>query len=128
VRARSVAARPFTLVQRIQAEAERDGQKRMKELEEALRETQNKLNELQSKKEKGQKAILSKEQQEEIAKFRKKEVEAKKDLKELRKQLRKRVDSLETRVKWLNILGMPLVIALVGVAMAIVKSNRTRAR
>jgi ABC-type uncharacterized transport system involved in gliding motility auxiliary subunit len=128
VRARSVAARPFTLVQRIQAEAEKDYQKRIKELEEALRETQNKLGELQSKKEKGQKSILSKEQQEEIAKFRKKEVEAKKDLKELRKQLRKRVDSLETRVKWLNILGMPLVIALVGVAMAIIKSNRTRAR
>jgi ABC-type uncharacterized transport system involved in gliding motility auxiliary subunit len=128
VRARSSAARPFTLVQRMQAEAEKEYQKRIKELEDDLRETQNRLNELQSKREKGQRTILSKEQQEEIAKFRKKEAEAKRDLKELRKQLRRRVDSLETRVKWLNILGMPLVIALAGVAMAIVKSNRTRAR
>lgn len=128
VRARSVAARPFTRVQRIQAEAEKEYQARIKKLEEDLRETQTKLNELQAKKEQGQKYILSREQQEEILRFRKKEAEAKRDLKELRKQLRKRVDALETRVKWLNILGMPVVVALMGLTMAIVKSNRTRTR
>jgi|YelNatPaOPRAMG01_1025707.scaffolds.fasta_scaffold06980_3 ABC-type uncharacterized transport system involved in gliding motility auxiliary subunit len=128
VRARSVAARPFTRVQRIQAEAEKEYQARIKKLEDDLRETQAKLNELQAKKEQGQKYILSKEQQEEILRFRKKEAEAKRDLKELRKQLRKRVDALETRVKWINILGMPVVVALVGLTMALVKANRTRAR
>jgi len=128
VRSRATQNRPFTRVQAMQAQAERQYQDRIKKLEEDLKETQNKINELQSKKEKGQKYILSKEQQEEIAKFREKERSAKAELKDLRKQLRKEIDSLENRVKWVNILAMPFVVAIFGVVMAVVKSQRTRAR
>lgn len=128
VRSRATQNRPFTRVQAMQAAAEREYQDRIKKLEDDLKETQGKINELQSKKEKGQKFILSKEQQEEIAKFREKERSAKVELKELRKSLRKDIDSLENRVKWTNILAMPFVVAIFGVVMAAVKSQRTRAR
>jgi ABC-type uncharacterized transport system involved in gliding motility auxiliary subunit len=128
VRSRASQNRPFTVVQRMRAQAEKSYQERIKKLEDDLKDTQQKLNELQTKKEKGQKYILSPEQQAEVAKFKKREADAKKDLKEFKKQLRKDEDSLETRVKWINIAAMPFLVAIFGVTMAVVKSQRTRAK
>jgi ABC-type uncharacterized transport system involved in gliding motility auxiliary subunit len=128
VRARGATMRPFTLVQEKQAKADATYQGRVKQLEDDLRDTQTKLNELQSKKEKGQRYVLSPEQQAEVTKFREKERKAKADLKELRKDLRKEIVSLENRVKWWNILGMPVIVIFVGVALALYQSNRTQAK
>ena len=63
VRSRAVQNRPFTLVKKMQAEAEANYRSKIKELEDSLADTQRQLNELQQKKEKGQRFILSPEQQ-----------------------------------------------------------------
>ena len=67
------------------------------------------MNELQKSKEGGQRFILSPEQQQELTNFRKKEADIKVQLKEMRRKLRAEIDSLENRIKWLNIAGMPAV-------------------
>jgi ABC-type uncharacterized transport system involved in gliding motility auxiliary subunit len=54
-----------------------------------------------------------------LANFQKKEAEVKTQLKTVRKQVRAEIDSLETRVKWLNIAAMPAVVALFGLGMAL---------
>jgi ABC-type uncharacterized transport system involved in gliding motility auxiliary subunit len=124
VRSRASRERPFTVVQKLQADAEANYRSKIKELENSLAETQRNLNELQKSKEGGQRFILSPEQQQELVNFRKKEADAKIQLKEMRKKLRTEIDALESRMKWLNIAGMPAAVILAGFALAAMKRKR----
>jgi ABC-type uncharacterized transport system involved in gliding motility auxiliary subunit len=128
VRSRASRERPFTVVKKIQADAEANYQSKIKELEGSLTETQRKMNELQKGKETGQRFIFSPEQQKELANFQKKEVDVKAQLKTVRKQVRAKIDSLETRVEWLNIAAMPAVVAASGLGLALLKRRRMRAQ
>jgi len=128
VRSRATLNRPFTVVQNMQAKAEDAYRARIKQLEEGLQETQRKINELQAKKEKGQRFVLSPEQQKEIEKFRKDENEAKKELKRVRKDLRQDIDSLENEVKWINIAGMPIIVAAFGIGLALFRGQRAKSK
>lgn len=126
VRSRASRERPFTVVQKMQADAEASYRTKIKELEGSLAETQRNLNELQkSKGEAGQRFILSPEQQQELVNFRKKEADVKAQLKQMRKQLRSEIDSLENRITWLNIAGMPVAVILAGFGLAAMKRRRS---
>jgi hypothetical protein len=46
----------------------------------------------------------------------------------VRKKLRADIDSLENRIKWVDIAGMPALVALTGLAFALVKRRRSAAR
>jgi ABC-type uncharacterized transport system involved in gliding motility auxiliary subunit len=128
VRSRASRDRPFTVVKRMQAEAEGKFRDKISELENGLNETQARLAELERSKDAGQQFILTPEQQAEIQAFREKEAETKKELKEVRKTLRREVEALEQRVKWTNILAMPLVVAGAGLVIALIRHRRQRAR
>jgi ABC-type uncharacterized transport system involved in gliding motility auxiliary subunit len=130
VRSRASRERPFTVVKKMQADAEAAFQSKIKELETSLRETQTKLNDLQRTKagEGGQKFILSAEQQAEIANFRKKEADSKVQLKKERKNLRNNVESLETKTKWMNILIMPVLVTAAGIFLALKRRKLQAAR
>jgi len=133
VRSRASRERQFTVVKQMQAKAEAAFQDKIKSLEGSLSEAQNKLNELQrAKGDKGEKGgqrfILSPEQQKEINNFRVKEREVKLQLKEERKKLRVGIDSLENSIKWLNIALMPLLVAVAGLGLAILRLKRRAAR
>jgi ABC-type uncharacterized transport system involved in gliding motility auxiliary subunit len=128
VRSRATQNRPFTVVKKMQAEAEENYRSKIKEMEDSLAETQRQLNELQQKKDKNQRFILSPEQQAAVENFRKKEAEVKIKLKEERKKLRRDIDSLENRLKWYNIAAMPIVVSLSGLTLAFYKRKRTAAK
>lgn len=128
VRSRASRDRPFTVVKRMQAEAEAKFRDKISGLESSLTETQARLSELERSKQDGQKFILTPEQQQEIKSFRAKEAAVKKELKDVRKTLRREVEGLEQRVKWINILAMPLLVAGAGLLLAIVRHRRQRAR
>jgi ABC-type uncharacterized transport system involved in gliding motility auxiliary subunit len=130
VRSRASRERQFTVVNAIQEKAESASQSKIKELETSLQETQTKLNDLQKAKgaEKGQKFILSPEQQEEIVNFRKKEAEVKQQIKEERKKMHADIDVLENTLKWGNIAVMPALVALAGIFLAVVRHQRRAAR
>lgn len=129
VRSRAVQNRPFLVVKNIQAEAEKQYTARIKELEDEAAETQRKLNELmQNRDNKNQRVILPAEVQRDIANLRAREVETNKQLKQVRKQLRSDIDSLETRLKWVNIAGMPMLVAVAGVSLALIKRKKTAAK
>jgi TolA-binding protein len=121
VRSRASRERPFTVVQKLQAEADASYRSKIKELEQSLAETQRKVNELQQNKDANQRFILSPEQQQELVSFRKKEAESKTQLKQMRKKLRSEIDSLENRIKWFNIAGMPAAVIGAGFALALRK-------
>jgi len=130
VRSRASRERPFTVVKEMQARAEANSKSKIKDLEASLADAQNKLNELQRAKgeQAGQRFILSPEQQQEIANFKHKEADVKQQLKQERKKLRTDIDSLETRVKWLNIAGMPLLVAFTGIVLALNRKRKQAAR
>jgi len=130
MRSRATLNRPFTVVQEMQAQADERFRAKIKELEGSLQETQKKLNELQAaRKDQGQqRTILSTEQQAELQKFRTKEADAKRELKEVRKDLRREIDSLENRLKWTNIAGMPALVTAFGIGLALFKRQRAKNR
>ena len=128
VRSRATLNRPFTVVRKMQAEAEDRYRTKIKDLEKNLSDTQTRLNELQQSKESGQRFILSPEQQSEIKRFQEQQVEVNKELRKERRNLRRDIDSLENQLKWANITGMPLLVALSGIFLALLKRKRTAAR
>jgi ABC-type uncharacterized transport system involved in gliding motility auxiliary subunit len=124
IRSRATLNRPFTVVQDMQAQADERFRAKIKELEGSLQETQKKLNELQqARKDQGQRTILSPEQQAELQKFRAREGEVKVQLKEVRKDLRREIDSLENTVKWGNIFGVPALVVLVGIGQVLFRNK-----
>ena len=128
VRSRAVQNRPFTRVRKIQAEAEERYTEKIKNLQSDLEEAQQKINELQRNKDQNQRFILPPEVQAEIKRFREKEVQTKRDLKEVRKQLRKDIDALETRLKWFNIAAVPMLVTVAWIGFAVVKRKKTAAK
>lgn len=127
-RSRATMNRPFTRIREMQQVAEKEYRKKIKDMENERQEAQTKISQLQTKKEDGQRFVLSAEQQAELAKFQQKLAETNKELKKLRRNLNKDIDSMENRLKLLNIAGMPFLVIVVGVVSAILKRKRTAAK
>jgi len=45
----------------------------------------------------------------------------------MRRKLRSEIDSLENRIKWINIAAMPIVVILAGFVFALMKRRTVRA-
>jgi ABC-type uncharacterized transport system involved in gliding motility auxiliary subunit len=128
IRSRSSGNRPFVVVNKMQAAAEQKYQSKIEELEDNLNQTRQKLAALQTSKQSDQKTLLSPEQQSEIKKFQENEATVNQELKQVRKNLRQEIDSLQNTVKWVDIAGMPVLVTLVGLTLAFVKRRRRAAR
>jgi hypothetical protein len=102
---------------------------KIKQLEDDVQETQKKLEDIQKRrgdaKDKGP-VVLSPEQQVEVDNFRKRSVEAKKELKELRRNLREETESLEFWTKVVNIGAIPLLVILLGAGVALSRRKQVR--
>jgi ABC-type uncharacterized transport system involved in gliding motility auxiliary subunit len=71
---------------------------------------------------------MSPEQQAEVENFKKKAIETRRDLKELRKNLRVESESLQFWTKVVNIAVVPLLVALLGLGLALARRRRTVAK
>ena len=114
VRSRGASDRPFTVVNELEAEATKKWQRKAADLEAELQMTQQRLQALQKQKTGDERYILSKEQQEEIVKFRKAQADTKKQLKKVRKDLTAGIDSLGLTLKCINIAFVPVLVVLFG--------------
>jgi ABC-type uncharacterized transport system involved in gliding motility auxiliary subunit len=128
IRSRASANRPFVVVNKMEASAQEKYQGKIDELETGLTQARQKLSELQSAKQADQKSVLSPEQQVEIKKFQENEAQIDKQLKQVRKELRQEIDSLQNWLKWLNIALMPVVVTCVGLGLAFFKKRSRAAR
>ena len=95
---------------------------------ESCQEAQQKIGEIQSKKEGNQRFILSPEAKAELAKLQKEQTDANKHLRVVRKELRQDEESLENRLKWVNIAAMPAAVTVAGLVLAALRKKRTVAR
>jgi ABC-type uncharacterized transport system involved in gliding motility auxiliary subunit len=128
IRSRATGNRPFERVNRMEAAAQERYQGKIDELEESLNQTRQKLTELQTGKQTDQKTILSPEQQAEIKKFHENEANVNRELKQVRKDLRGEIDSLQNNLKWINLAGMPLLVTVAGLVLAWMKRTKRAAR
>jgi ABC-type uncharacterized transport system involved in gliding motility auxiliary subunit len=128
IRSRASANRPFLVVNQMEAAAEQRYQSKIDELENSIAQTKQKLAALQSTNPSDQKTVLSPQQQAEIKKFRENEAKSDKELKQVRKDLRQEIDSLQNTLKWINIAVVPLLITLAGLGFAIFKRQSRAAR
>lgn len=128
IRSRATTARPFTKMRELQAKAEERFASKIKELEKSETELNQKISQLVQGKQPGQQVILSEDAKKDWEAVQKQRVEVSKELRQERRNLRKDIDSLQTSLKWTNILVMPLVVAGVGIALAVYKRRKTAAR
>ena len=114
VRSRGASDRPFKVVDELEAQAMRKFQRKQADLEAELQMTQQRLAALQKQKGSDERYILSKEQQDEIVKFRKAQADTRKQLKKVRKELTAGIDSLGLTLKCINIALIPALVVLFG--------------
>ncbi len=128
LRSRGVVKRPFAVVDRMEAEAERRYSDQIKVLELNLSEAQRKIDELRQQKGdvSAQKFIMAPEVKETIEKFRRQEADTRAQLKALRKNLRKDIDTLEMEIKWANMALMPALVAFAGVGVGLLRRWRAK--
>jgi ABC-type uncharacterized transport system involved in gliding motility auxiliary subunit len=126
LQSRAASFRPLTVVREMEAKASVQYFGRLKALEDELTKTNDKLQELQKARGAAAKGaqIMTPEEQSEIDKFRKRVVETRKELKELRKNLRQDAESLVFWTKLANIALMPLLVVLAGLAVFMIKRRR----
>ncbi len=124
VRSRGQFNRPFAKVDALEVKAMKQWQAEEERLEAALKETQERLTGLQQKKTGNDRLILSKEQQAELEQFRKTQADTRKQLKEVRKNLNKEIESLGLTLKVVNIGLIPLLVIGFGLYRGIRRRKR----
>jgi ABC-type uncharacterized transport system involved in gliding motility auxiliary subunit len=127
LRSRASAARPFIRIRDMEARAQQAYLGKIKELETNLGQTQEKLNALQKGRGPSAGAILSAEQQSELENFKRRAAETRLALKEVRRELRSESEALQFWTKVVNIALMPLLVAIAGIAFAVLRRRRTPA-
>ena len=123
MRSRGASDRPFIVVNELEAQAMRKWQRKQADLEAELQMTQQRLQALQKQKSGNERFVLSKEQQDEIVKFRKAQADTKKQLKNVRKELTAGIDSLGTTLKCINIALIPVLVVLFGLFRGFVRKR-----
>ncbi|MBI3736672.1 Gldg family protein [Candidatus Sumerlaeota bacterium] len=127
LRTRGKSVRPFTTVEAIERRAQEKFKGEEDQLQKKLDETNQKISELQrGKNDPGQHAILSPEQVKELDEFRKEVAETKKHLRGVRLNLRKDIESLGARLKFMNIALMPILITLFSFVPSAWRTHRMR--
>jgi ABC-type uncharacterized transport system involved in gliding motility auxiliary subunit len=128
VRNRGSFIRPFQRVNAIRQDAELEFRQKEEELMRRLQETEQRLVELEQSKQGGDNLILSPEQQQELVRFRQEKVGIRKDLRDVRRNLRRDIDNLDTRLKFINIALVPILIGIGGLAAGLWRVHRRKPR
>ncbi len=126
IRSRGRFDRPFDRVLALQHEAQQRWLLQEKALQEKLDTTRDRLEALQSQKDSSQRYILSPEQQQEIENFRQEQIKTQRELKQVRKKLREGIERLGVAVKVVNIVLVPALVVLAGLAFGLYRRRQTQ--
>lgn len=119
VRTRPTATRPFERVDAMRRSAEVRYQAKEKQLEEQLAELEQKLQVLQPITGTGKPQALSREQQAQLLQFQQQKLQTRKELRAVQLELNSEIEAIGTRIKLINILGMPALVLLFALLLAL---------
>lgn len=129
IRGEGTSARPFTRVQALEREAAARYRDTEQELRRALERTEERLAELRSGRGEAEgDVILSEAQRRELENYREERSRLRAELRRVQQQLDAEIDSLGDRLKLLNIVVMPLLVACAGLGVALLRRRRRRGR
>jgi ABC-type uncharacterized transport system involved in gliding motility auxiliary subunit len=114
IRGRASFSRPFERVEALRRQADDRLRSKALELEAELQQTETKLTELQSKRNDQTSLMLSPEQEAEIKRFTAEKARARKELRDTQRGLNVDIDRLDDRLKVINIVAAPLLVAVAG--------------
>ncbi len=120
IRNRVPMSRPLTKINKLKADAELKYKNRILELEREFSEAQTRLNALR-RAEETPGAPGAAERRKEMRSFQLKVAAARRELKEMRANLKSDLDSLDTRIKILNIIVVPALLALIGIGWSVIR-------
>ena len=127
-RSRAAVRRPFSVIQEMEDDFDKEVGARIQELEEERMQTQQKINDLQVQRQRGNQVFLSPEQEAELVKWRAEQVKYAKQIRDLQKDLRRRKDEITGRITLLNVAIMPAFVILIGLGLFFQRRSATRAR
>jgi ABC-type uncharacterized transport system involved in gliding motility auxiliary subunit len=128
-RSRPSSRRPFKVLEEMQAAAEQKFSGEVDALQKKAEETQEKINKMaESQGGENGRFVLTKEMQAEVDKLNKELADGNKRLRAIQKDMAKEKDRLESKLIWANILVVPLLVAIIGIAIAAYRRQRTAAR
>lgn len=124
IRNRVPMSRPLTKINKLKADAELKYKNRILELERDFAQAQARLNALKRAEEAEPNSAEAAARRKETQSFQIKVAAARRELKEMRANLKNDLDQLDTRIKILNIVVVPAVLALFGVAWSVIRLSR----
>ncbi len=111
IRGRATASRPFTVVNELRRQADLEFRSTEQRLQAELQDTEARLSELQSARQDDVNTlVLSKEQQTEIDRFLEQRTRIRKELRSVQRNLDQDIEDLGTKLKFLNIWLVPLLV------------------
>lgn len=128
IRGRSTSQRPFTRVEALRNVADQKFLQKEQELERELAETRQRLDELQPGKGGSHAGSVGAEQRREIEQFRQRQLAINKELRDVQHQLNAEIDALGVRLKVINIVLVPALVALLGLLYGWRRTRRNRRR
>ena len=124
MRGRGIDNRPFTRVEEIRRQAEQQFRQKEHALIEKLKTAEANLSRIQQKGGQGGRIILSEADKKSMEEFRQEMIGVRRELRDVQRELRKDIDDLSTTLRFANIAGMPLLIALGGLGVAYMARRR----
>jgi ABC-type uncharacterized transport system involved in gliding motility auxiliary subunit len=127
VRGRQSFFRPFTKVEELRRQAGDQLRAKEKELDTELKDTEQKLSQLEAGRGNQASFSISPEQEAELNRFQQERVRIRKELRETRRSLDEEIEKLGTRLKVINIILVPALLAIGAIFLAVVRRRRLRA-
>ncbi len=126
LRGRGGSNRPFTVVEELKREAEAALRGEEQGLLDEQTRVEQRLNELLTKQGGSGSLLLTPEVEAEIAKLREEAVKTRTNLRRVRRDLNRDVESLGARLKWANVLAIPLLVVASAVGLSSARSRQRR--
>ncbi len=126
VRTRAGGALPFTTVESLKTNADARFRAKEQELEQQLAATEQNISTLQAARKDGNALSLTAEQQNEILRFQDEKLRIRKELRQVRHELDEDIRSLGSKLKFLNIAGIPILLTLGALAFVFLRRRNER--
>lgn len=126
IRGRETSTRPFERVNELRLAADQKFRSTEESLQAKLTSTEQKLVELQKQRDDGSELLLSPEQEAEIEKFQQEKFNVRKQLRQVRLNLNQDIEKLGTKLKFINIGLVPIIISILALILSIVRSRKRK--
>lgn len=127
LRGKGIAARPFTKVEQLQADAEKRLRAQRADLEKRYKEIQDKLKDVRTKGSDG-KIELTAEQQAAVVQFTRELLRIRREQRAVQFEARRDYEAMDRTLKLANIGAVPIVVGLIALVVGFVRYQRRRRR